>query len=274
MLLLLSSFGASSTIKTILLDASNLQLSLRDGLSTPNLYSHDLPALAPKLDRVARYLSAELAAAQDDAEACVSTTAIFDGRAFEEVHAGQSWRCDQEVPDALPIDVRFTGERESADDYLTALTQQLGEDAHSSAPEIITTGAARTELERPMSSPKPVYAATLLKSAMGKGKRSKREAFLNTCGLKKMGDTVHLPAFDETQQDRTLALIRGMHALERGIIRLERLERPTALVVTDDRGLRRRCFSLANPPVVFGRAQFCNWMERLYESPGTLPNAA
>ena len=58
MLLLLSSFGASSTIKTILLDASNLQLSLRDGLSTPNLYSHDLPALAPKLDRVARYLSA------------------------------------------------------------------------------------------------------------------------------------------------------------------------------------------------------------------------
>ena len=281
--------ASTATIKSIVLDASNLQLSLRDGLSTPNLWSHDLPALAPKLDRVARFLTDELHAAagsnpgvprgvdesvnadENAKDSLVSTTAIFDGRAFEEVHAGKSWRCDPEVPDALPIDIHFTGERESADDYLTALVQQLGTAEGSSAPETITTGAARTELEQAMGAPKPVYAATLLKSAMGKGKRSKREAFLNTCGLKKMGDTVHLPAFDDVQQERTLNLIRGLHSLERGIVRLERLERPTALVVTDDRGLRRRCFSLANPPVVFGRAQFANWIERLHESPGTLP---
>ena len=266
--------GASvATIQRIILDASNMQLSLRDGLSTPNLWSHDLPALAPKLDGIARFLTDELRAARHpgdhgdgdegaDAAPCettddviVRTTAIFDGRAFEEVHAGKSWRCDPEVPNALPIDIHFTGERESADDYLTALVQQLGEEASSSAPEIITTGAARTELEQAMGTPKPVYAATLLKSAMGKGKRSKREAFLNTCGLKKMGDTVHLPAFDDVQQERTLNLIRGLHSLERGIVRLDRLERPTALVVTDDRGLRRRCFTLANPPVVFVRTR-------------------
>ena len=42
---------------------------------------------------------------------------------------------------------------------------------------------------------------------MGKGKRDKREAFLRTCGLTKMGDTVHLPAFDATQQERALGAL-------------------------------------------------------------------
>ena len=97
----------------------------------------------------------------------------------------------------------------------------------------------------------------------GKGKRSKREAFLNTCGLRKMGDMVHLPAFDESQQQRSLALVRGLHSLERGVVRLEKLGGSPTMVVSDDRGLRRRCFLLANPPVVFGRMQFFNFMERL-----------
>ena len=98
---------------------------------------------------------------------------------------------------------------------------------------------------------------------MGKGKRDKREAFLRTCGLTRMGDTVHLPAFEDTQQERALALVRGLHSLERGIIRMERLSDPATVVVSDDRGLRRRCFTLANPPVVLGRKQWENWLLRV-----------
>ena len=212
-----------------------------------------------RLDRVAHYLEDELLGEHSG----IATTAIFDGRAFDGVHAGASWECDPEVPNALPVRVQFTGVDESADDALTALAQQLGEAEGTLPPEATTSGAARTALGQQLEAPKPVYAATLLKSAMGKGKRSKREAFLRTCGLTRMGDTVHLPTFDDSQQARTLNLVQGLHSIERGIVRMEMLKNPNTMVVTDDRGLRRRCFALANPPVVFGRAQFANWMERL-----------
>ena len=108
----------------------------------------------------------------------------------------------------------------------------------------MSRGVSRGALEQALPHPKPVFAATLLKSAAGKGKRSKREAFLRTCGLNRMGDTVHLPVYEELQQERALALICGLHALERGVVRIERLSNPAALVVSDDRGLRRRCFAL------------------------------
>ena len=120
--------------------------------------------------------------------------------------------------------------------------------------------------------PKVIYAYTdntaaidIVKShgASGKSKRDKREAFLKTCGLTRMGDTVHLLAYDDVQQARSLALMRGLCMLERGIVRIERLANPAALVVSDDRGLRRRCFSLASPPVVLGRKQWENWLMRI-----------
>jgi len=253
MLSSLSVCGAVSNIGTILLDASNLQFSLRPGLSTPSLCSMDFAgvSLPERLDRVAKLLKSD------------KIHAVFDGRSFEEQYAGEAWDCDPEIPDATRIHVSFTGERESADDILVQLAQEIGSEAASPSAEIVTTGSIKTILEQPMTAPKPVFGVTLLKSAAGKGKRDKREAFLKTCGLMRMGDTVHLPAFEESQQQRSLALMRGLHSLERGIVRVERLNDAAALVVTDDRGLRRRCFQLANPPVVFGRAPFFNWMERL-----------
>ena len=251
---------STAALTSILLDASNLQLSLRPGLQNLNLCSQDIDLLPRKLDHLGKALGSE------------EIRAIFDGAAFDGAHAGKEWECDQEVSEALPLQVRFTAERESADDALVALAQQIGESSGSSAPEIVGTGHVRHVLEQEtLPSPTPVFAATLLKSAMGKGKRDKREAFLRTCGLIRMGDTVHLPCFDTTQHDRTLALIRGLHSIERGVVRVSQLSDPAAMVVTDDRGLRRRCFQLANPPVVFGRQQFQNWMERLdeeYRGPG------
>ena len=131
---------------------------------------------------------------------------------------------------------------------------------------MISTGQARSTLEQAnLPSPRPVFSATLLKSALGKSKRDKREAFLRSCGLSRMGDTAHFPCFDETQRERTLGLFRGLHSLERGVLRVTVLKDPVVMIVTDDRGLRRRCFQLANPPVVFGRQQFVKWMERLDE---------
>lgn len=251
--LLLHAVSGVSNVKTILLDASNLQFSLRPGLSNKGLCSQDFHgvSLPAYLDSVAKVVGAEKIHAQ------------FDGRSFGGMHAEESWECDAEIPNATPIHVSFTGELTKADDVLVDLAQELGREASSPSPEIVTSGYVRSLLEQPIPAPKPVFCATLLKSAMGKGKRSKREAFLNTCGLRKMGDMVHLPAFDESQQQRSLALVRGLHSLERGVVRLEKLGGSSTMVVSDDRGLRRRCFLLANPPVVFGRMQFFNFMERL-----------
>ena len=260
-LLVLSLFGrAASMIGNIYIDSSNLQLDLRPGLATLGLTSLEQPNLPARLDAMSKAFSP---AAQ--------VLAVFDGAAFDGEHAGQSWTCDPEVPDATPLRVVFTDNpRESADDMLVALAQEAGDAAGSSAAEPVSSGAARALLETmtleeapPSDDPPPIFAATLLKSAMGKGKRDKREAFLRTCGLLRMGDTVHLPTFLPVQQERSLALVRGIHRIERGVVSIAQIERPAAMVVSDDRGLRRRCFALAHPPVVLGRAQFFNMLDRL-----------
>ena len=239
-------------IQNIFLDASNLQLFLRPGGVELGLGSLDQPQLVPRLDMLTKLF-----------EPHATCTAVFDGAAFDGVHADTSWSCDPEVTDASPLNVRFTGMRESADDALVALAQNFGLATGSSAASPMSTGHARSLLENPLPTPRPVFSATLLKSAMGKSKRDRREAFLKTCGLLRMGDTVHLPTFLETQQERSLALIRGLHSIERGVIQLQCIERPTAMVISDDRGLRRRCFALANPPVVMGRNQFFNMLDRI-----------
>ena len=242
---------------SVILDASNLQLGLRPCGSTVGLSSLDVLRLHERQEKLIRQLNGA------DDTASISTTAFFDGGAFDGAHVGSGWECDAEVEGAAPVNIQFTGLRESADDAVVAYAQQVGSDAAAPPAEIVTSGHVRSMLEQTLPSPRPVFAATLLKSAMGKGKRDKREAFLRTCGLTRMGDTVHLPAFEDTQQERALALVRGLHSLERGIIRMERLSDPATVVVSDDRGLRRRCFTLANPPVVLGRKQWENWLLRV-----------
>ena len=246
------------SITHVLLDASNLQLGLRPGGAALGLSSLEVPRLHERIDVVVRKLMTA-----DAADIGISTTALFDGGAFDGVHASTEWECAPEAPDAAPVRVQFTKVRESADDALVARAQAVGDAALTPRVEPVTSGHARSMLEQQLPWPRPVFAATLLKSAAGKGKRDKREAFLRTCGLLRMGDTVHLPVFDETQQERALALIRGLHALERGVVRLEMLTEPAALVVSDDRGLRRRCFSLPAPPVVLGRKQWEKWLLRV-----------
>jgi len=254
--LILAGSSSALALTHVILDASNLQLGLKPGLTGEQLAlsSLDVPRLHERHDGLLRLL------AGDDA---ISTTAFFDGSAFQGVYSGSAWDCDPETPDAPPFHVKFTNERVSADDAVVAFAQEVGSEAGSPRAEIISSGHARSMLEQPLPDPRPVFAATLLKSAMGKGKRSKREAFLKTVGLTRMGDTVHLPAFEVLQQDRALALIRGLHSLERGIVRIEQLCEPTAMVISDDRGLRRRCFSLASPPIVLGRKQWENWLLRI-----------
>ena len=258
-ILLFATSGAAVAISQVILDASNLQLGLRPGLSNLGLSSLDVPRLHERMDVMVRALDGD--AADVDASAA-STTALFDGGAFDSKYANARWDCDPESPGAAPVAVCFTDVRVSADDAVVAFAEEVGSAADAPRAELVTTGHARSLLEAGLDSPPPVFAATLLKSAMGKGKRDKREAFLRTCGLTKMGDTVHLPCFDATQRARALALIRGLHAIERGVIRIEMLSKPAALVVSDDRGLRRRCFTLGHPPVVLGRRQWENWLLR------------
>ena len=248
----LSSTSASA-LGSVLIDASNLQLGLRPGLATLGLTSAEQPYLPARLDALSKLF-----------EPAATVEAIFDGTAFEGAHMGETWICDPEVPDATPLRVRFTDRHDSADDALVQTAQALGSTAGASAAEPISSGHARTLLEAsPMAEPTPTFSVQLLKSAMGKSKRDKREAFLRTCGLMRMGDTVHLPTFLPSQQERSLALVRGLHSLERGVVSVAQITQPVAMVVSDDRGLRRRCFGLASPPVVMGRSQFFNMLDRI-----------
>lgn len=278
MMMLALHVAALSSVQHILLDASNLQLNLRPGGAALNLCSLDVPELPRQLDATSKLFAPQ-----------ASLTAIFDGAAFDGVHADANWECDREMPEATPIKVSFTSRLASADDALVELAQELGAAAQSSPSEPTTTKHMRHVLEQPvLADSPPVYAATLLKSAAGKSKRDKREvcgsgvaprsssedvtvsahalhcaqAFFKTCGLHRMGDTVHLPTFLPLQRERSLAIVRGLHSIERGVLRFERIERPAALVVSDDRGLRRRCFALAHPPVVMGRNQFFNMLRQ------------
>ena len=247
-----------SVVQHILVDASNLQLNLRPGGAALNLCSLDCQELPEQLDAVAKLF-----------QPAATVTAVFDGSAFDGEHATKSWTCDAEVPDAAPVHVRFTAVRESADDALVALAQELGAAAGSSPAASSTSGHIRHLLEQEVPDPKPVFAVTLLKSAMGKSKRDKREAFFKTCGLHRMGDTVHLPTYLPFQQERSLGLVRGLHSIERGVLSFASLDDPTTMVISDDRGLRRRCFALANPPVVLGRNQFFNMMRQATEQDGS-----
>ena len=251
--LLLLPLGSGASISTVLLDASNLQLNFAPGKGElPVLASRDAEALPERLAT----LSSRLESA--------SVLAVFDGASFGGDFAGADWVCDRLSDTAVPPRVLFTdGRRTSADDELVLRLQEIGNAECAASATRISSGAATVLLERPPGDdPTPVIGATLLKSAAGKSKRQRREAFLRSCGLTRMGDQVHLPSFTPSQRTRSLSLLRAIHKIEPGVVRVSRLEQPAAIIVSDDRGLRRRCFALASPPVVLGRAQFFNWLEQ------------
>ena len=113
-----------------------------------------------------------------------------------------------------------------------------------------------------------IVVATCRRPSEARALHALRERFgfaerLDIVRVDVLDEKTNLPAFEDTQQERALALVRGLHSLERGIIRMERLSDPATVVVSDDRGLRRRCFTLANPPVVLGRKQWENWLLRV-----------
>lgn len=250
-LLGLAATGAAAAFSSVFIDASNLQLVLRPGGASLAVHSLDVAELPRRLGALAELLGGSPA-----------VHAVFDGASFGRAHEGASWTCEDPT-----IRVAFTdGARTSADDALVALAQEAGAAARAPPAEAVSSGRAIELLERGALSSAPaggVLAATLKRSASGKSKRDTREAFLKTVGLTKMGDTAHLPAFTEAQRARSLALARGMHKLDRGTLALSHLEAPAAIVVSDDRGLRRRCFALPNPPAVLGRSQLFNLLDAL-----------
>jgi len=114
--------------------------------------------------------------------------------------------------------------------------------------------------------PRPVIVATRQRAVPGKAERMRREAFLKSCGLPHLGDTTHMIAFNEAQRERSANLVRGLQKLGPTVITFRQLEQPALLLVTDDRGLRRR--AMANSPAaVLGRMQLFNWLQSIGDSP-------
>jgi hypothetical protein len=110
--------------------------------------------------------------------------------------------------------------------------------------------------------PRPVIVATRQRAVPGKAERMRRESFLKACGLPRLGDTTHIIAFNEAQRERSVNLVRGLQKLGPTIITFRQLEEPALLLVTDDRGLRRR--AMANSPAaVLGRMQLFNWLHSI-----------
>ena len=60
--------------------------------------------------------------------------------------------------------------------------------------------------------------------------------------------------------------MRGLSKLG-DVITFRQLNMPNAIVVSDDRGLRRRCLDLPLPPVVLSSSQFYHWLDWLPPDP-------
>lgn len=77
--------------------------------------------------------------------------------------------------------------------------------------------------------------------------------------MPRVGDRACLPAFTEAQRQRSIALLRGLKKLQ-DVVCFYTLDSPKTIVVSDDRGLRRRCLDLPVPAVILGSAQLYNWL--------------
>jgi len=250
----------------ILLDACNLQLqptmAPQHGLLKPEdqaltLESRDVHYFPQLIADLSKYLSGSLDPAGEHGP-CIR--AVFDGAAFDGTFSGMQWTPEVDDGDT-PWHVSFMRAPFKADDTLVELADAAGKAAGAPAAIPLSGKAAAKKLEAPVSAHAP-HSSVLAKrtrSLAGRHQRERREAFLRTCGLPRVGDTTCLLSFSESQRDRSLSLVRGLDKLDPAISFFE-LEQPTCLVVTDDRGLRRRCFALPNPPLVIGRAQLINWI--------------
>ena len=95
--------------------------------------------------------------------------------------------------------------------------------------------------------------------------RDRMQAHLRGVGLRNLGQTMCMPLLTEPQRLRSLNVVRGLKRLgnvKNDPIKFVHLPEPPALVVTDDRGLSRRCSTRAEPCAVLTSAQLAVWLAR------------
>jgi len=223
-------------ISAVLLDACNLQLDFELLNSAPprpivtSIQCHDLPGrLATLTQSVLPSLDA--AGVQQAAVA----TAVYDGAAYHGNFYDGVWDA---VMDGC-AKIHFTSQYESADDRLMRMIEAITASTPSAAPPKTLTATEAIDVLEKGDTPRPVIVATRQRAVPGKADRERRENFLKSCGLPRLGDSSHLIAFNEMQRGRSLNLVRGLKKLGPGIITFRQLEEPALMLVTDDRGLRR-----------------------------------
>ena len=238
-------------LASLFLDCCNLQLQLSHQGNNLRLESPHVDELTDKL----RVLTQSFLPSLDPTASLPQTEihAIFDGRAFHGKFAtmrSDGMQLDQR---GNRMQVVFTDTTASADDLLYTKLSQCNQGLQPAV------GISSAEVEEILTRPKEeacVFEATRLRSLSGAAHRSRREAFMRTCGLPRVGDVSHFPGLCEAQRARSLGLVKGVRKLPPGLVSFKHVREPVSILVSDDRGLRRRCMSLASPPLVFGRAQF------------------
>lgn len=185
---------------------------------------------------------------------------VFDGKAFYGVHAGCTWPGGKDGPT-----ITFTERAENADDAITQLCDAC---VPKSPPRIITSKQAVALCEQPLppeSQSNGAIAATLVRAPQGRKDRDRVQAHLRGVGLRNLGQTMCMPLLTEPQRLRSLNVVRGLKRLgnvKNDPIKFVHLPEPPALVVTDDRGLSRRCSTRAEPCAVLTSAQLAAWLAR------------
>ena len=184
---------------------------------------------------------------------------VFDGKAFYGVHAGCTWLGGEDGPT-----ITFTERAENADDAIAQLCDAC---EPQSPPRIVTSKQAVAICEQPLpeSQSNGAISATLVRAPQGKKDRDRIEAHLRGVGLRNLGQTMCMPLLTEAQRERSLNVVRGLKRLgnvKNDPIKFVHLPEPPALVVTDDRGLARRCSTRAEPCAVLTSAQLAVWLAR------------
>ena len=181
---------------------------------------------------------------------------VFDGAAFHGEHAGLSWAGGEGG-----MGITFTERLLSADD---AIMQMCDECEPAAPPRPVTPkqAVALCEQELPEGESRGAITATLVKSPSGSKQRKRVEAHLRGAGLKHLGQTMSMPLLTEPQRSRSLNVARGLARLGGNPIRFVHLPEPPALIVTDDRGLARRCAVRDTPSAVLTSAQLASWLSQ------------
>lgn len=183
---------------------------------------------------------------------------VFDGAAFHGEHMGCAWTGGDDS-----ISITFTERMVSADD---TIVQLCGLCEQAAPPEQLTSKQAVALCERePDDGDAGVGAvtATLVKSPSGRSQRKRVEAHLSGVGLRNVGQTMSMPLLTPMQRARSLAVARGLARLGGDPIKFVHLPAPGAVVVTDDRGLARRCLTTAQPAMVLTSSQFASMLGNL-----------